>query len=186
MGLEPIAAPGGAALPCPSCEHGLEPFRGGPGKLLDCNGCGGQFVEHALLRELLERREILGRAVPDHAQRQNPLTQRVRYLPCPACENLMNRHNFGGTSGIIVDVCRQHGTWYDAGELPRVLAFVQSGGLERARLFEREAQRRRELAATGAPAPMSLSRITGDTSLAADVAAAAAALLAHVTNLIRR
>ncbi len=46
---------------------------------------------------------------------------------------MMNRKNFGASSGVIVDVCAKHGTWFDAGELPRVLAFVESGGLARAR-----------------------------------------------------
>jgi hypothetical protein len=50
----------------------------------------------------------------------------------------MARKNFGGTSGVIVDTCRDHGVWFDAGELPRVLDFVEAGGLAE--------QRRRELA----------------------------------------
>jgi Zn-finger nucleic acid-binding protein len=37
--------------------------------------------------------------------------------------------NFGGSSGIIVDVCKAHGTWLDTGELPRVLEFVRGHGL---------------------------------------------------------
>lgn len=52
----------------------------------------------------------------------------IQYIPCPECGVLMNRRNFGGTSGIIVDVCSVHGTWFDAGELAAVLAFVESGG----------------------------------------------------------
>ena len=45
----------------------------------------------------------------------------------------MHRRNFGGTSGIIVDVCALHGIWFEAGELEAVLAFVRQGGLEAAR-----------------------------------------------------
>jgi Zn-finger nucleic acid-binding protein len=45
----------------------------------------------------------------------------------------MNRKNFAEVSGVIVDVCKKHGTWFDLGELPRVLAFVAAGGLERSR-----------------------------------------------------
>jgi hypothetical protein len=45
----------------------------------------------------------------------------------------MNRKNFGSVSGVIVDVCKQHGTWFDLGELPRVLAFVAGGGMDRTR-----------------------------------------------------
>jgi len=44
----------------------------------------------------------------------------------------MNRKNFGPASGVVVDVCSRHGTWFDSGELPRVLAFAESGGLARA------------------------------------------------------
>jgi hypothetical protein len=49
----------------------------------------------------------------------------------------MNRKNFGDSSGIIVDVCSLHGCWFDAGELPAVLKFVEEGGLARAR-YSRE------------------------------------------------
>ncbi|MBC7853201.1 MAG: tetratricopeptide repeat protein, partial [Pirellulaceae bacterium] len=44
-------------------------------------------------------------------------TEPVRYLACPACHQRMNRKNFGGTSGIIADLCREHGTWFNRGEL---------------------------------------------------------------------
>ena len=145
LGLEPIPEP--APFGCPACGRELTAFAGGPGRLYDCPACGGQFVEQALLRELLERREIYGSAVP-----RRPLAPRgelapVRYLPCPACEALMNRTHFGGTSGVVVDVCARHGVWFDAGELPRVLAFVEGGGLARARQRELAelAERRRQL-----------------------------------------
>lgn len=49
----------------------------------------------------------------------------------------MNRLNFGKVSGVIVDVCKPHGTWFDAGELTRVVAFASAGGLERTRERER-------------------------------------------------
>lgn len=92
------------------------------------------MVSHGLLRALIEQREALGRAVPTGALllRGNPLAEPVRYRPCPTCDHLMNRKNFGGTSGIVVDVCALHGTFFDAGELPRVLEFVRRGGLVKA------------------------------------------------------
>jgi hypothetical protein len=48
----------------------------------------------------------------------------------------MNRLNFAHTSGVIVDVCTRHGTWFDADELRRVLEFITAGGLEAARARE--------------------------------------------------
>jgi Zn-finger nucleic acid-binding protein len=68
----------------------------------------------------------------------------VRYLPCPLCHSSMNRVNFGKVSGVIVDVCKMHGTWFDAGELTRVVAFAGAGGLERTRERERMEKEKRD------------------------------------------
>ena len=38
-----------------------------------------------------------------------------------------------GESGIIVDVCGEHGLWFDDDELSRVIAWMRTGGLEAAR-----------------------------------------------------
>lgn len=133
LGLEP--APEASQLSCPDCKQPLKAFGEGTGTLHACERCGGQLVTHGLLRALLESREVLGRAVPSmiDAPRGNPLSDPVRYRPCPACSQMMNRKNFGGTSGIIVDICAVHGTFFDPGELPRVLEFVRRGGLMRAK-----------------------------------------------------
>jgi Zn-finger nucleic acid-binding protein len=119
---------------CPACKVPLKGFRAASGELQACERCGGQMVSHGLLRALLEQREVLGSAAPSLAthSRGNPLSDPVRYRPCPGCHQLMNRKNFGGVSGIVVDVCSRHGTFFDAGELPRVLAFVRQGGLAKA------------------------------------------------------
>lgn len=119
---------------CPDCKKALRSFASSVGLLQACERCGGQMVSHDLLRALIEEREALGRAVAALADvpRGNPLESAVRYRGCAICGDMMNRKNFGGTSGIIVDVCAKHGTFFDAGELPRVLAFVRRGGLARA------------------------------------------------------
>ena len=54
----------------------------------------------------------------------------------------MNRRNYGKRSGVIVDVCRAHGVWFDNEELTRVLEFVRAGGLQETR--RREAEELRE------------------------------------------
>jgi Zn-finger nucleic acid-binding protein len=51
----------------------------------------------------------------------------------------MTRRNFGQSSGVIIDVCRRHGVWFDRGELPRVIQFVEAGGLGLTRARQREA-----------------------------------------------
>jgi Zn-finger nucleic acid-binding protein len=151
-------------LACPACRKPFSGFGGSAGQLSECTACAGQFVEHALLKDLLERREVL-RGVVVNPPRENPLAQPVRYLPCPACRSIMNRKNFGESSGIVVDVCTRHGVWFDAGELPRVLAFVQAGGLERARLRKESEEKRLERErriAVALSRPLPVSQETND------------------------
>jgi Zn-finger nucleic acid-binding protein len=52
----------------------------------------------------------------------------VRYLMCPMCTRPMTRQNFARRSGILVDVCPPHGTWFDAGESRAVAEWVAQGG----------------------------------------------------------
>lgn len=160
LGLEPVATQHGK--PCGECGGRLAAFQSPAGALLDCEGCGLQFVEHALLVALLEQREVMGTAVPN-VKRANPLAQGpVRYRRCPTCSVLMNRKNFGDESGIIVDVCSPHGTLFDAGELPRVMQFVASGALARAeqRKRERERNARKAQAVSALPQPMTQRELT--------------------------
>jgi len=50
---------------CSDCHAPLEAIAEPSGTLLNCKKCGGQFVEHALLRTLLEQYERIGQACPD-------------------------------------------------------------------------------------------------------------------------
>jgi len=136
--------------PCPRCHHPLEAAPGDLGRAHECPRCGGMFVARDALAEILCASEVGG------ALREGPPLQRaselsgwsvgtekakpldaVRYVACPQCHNAMNRMNFGKVSGVIVDVCKAHGTWFDAGELTGVVAFAAAGGLERTRARER-------------------------------------------------
>lgn len=51
----------------------------------------------------------------------------MRYLRCPVCNEVMSRVNFARVSGVILDVCRPHGAWFDAGQLRAVRRFVRGG-----------------------------------------------------------
>jgi Zn-finger nucleic acid-binding protein len=135
-GLEPIGKD--TELLCPHCRSALTAFEQTSGSLFDCGACGGQFVEHAALRELVDRRDLPVAIGAPPSRRFVAAPAPVKYVPCPVCQSLMNRKNFGGTSGVIVDVCKPHGTWFDLGELPRVLAFVEQGGLARQRQRQAE------------------------------------------------
>jgi Zn-finger nucleic acid-binding protein len=45
----------------------------------------------------------------------------------------MNQRNFAGCSGVVIDVCKPHGIWFDRQELQRVVNFIQDGGLHKTR-----------------------------------------------------
>lgn len=115
---------------CPRCNgRSLDAFQSGDGILHDCGCCGGQFVPHPMLALLVKRHQANPLFNEQRLHRQNPLSDKLIYLPCPDCRELMLRRNFGRVSGIIVDVCAKHGTWFDVGELSRILAFVSKGGM---------------------------------------------------------
>lgn len=77
----------------------------------------------------------------------HPVGSARAYIPCPSCREPMNRKNFGSISGILIDVCKDHGVWLDHGELAQALAFAERGGLVEARRREvGELERRRRRA----------------------------------------
>lgn len=137
MELEPLLDATDA--PCPRCRSPLEVANAAAdAQTHECPRCGGIFVSRDALADIMCRAEI-GGAVPDLPRSSAKLIEDVRYLPCPLCHSTMNRTNFGKVSGVIVDVCAKHGTWFDAGELTRTVAFAASGGLVRTRAREKEA-----------------------------------------------
>ena len=126
LGLEPV--PLAQSHACPVCSEVMTVFEDETAGLWDCGRCSGQFVAHPLLQSLLTgRRQWRRSQVP----KPTPLSleQTVRYRRCPVCSEWMHRRNFGGTSGVVVDVCAAHGVWFDTWELQQVLNFVEAGGL---------------------------------------------------------
>ena len=105
--------------------------------LLDeCPSCHGVWLDAAGVDRLVrERRQVSTQAVLGMGTRSKkeflPVTPPGRmYVKCPECETIMNRTNFAQRSGILIDTCRGHGTWFDADELPRIVEFVSNGGIE--------------------------------------------------------
>jgi Zn-finger nucleic acid-binding protein len=107
----------------------------------ECEHCLGLWLEVAAFEKICAEREqqaaVLGAAspAPTHAVRE---TSKINYVPCPQCSQLMNRINFARCSGVIVDFCKGHGTWFDRDELSRIVEFIRGGGLEESRNREKE------------------------------------------------
>jgi len=83
---------------------------------------------------------MLGNAFPARAPKtlSGADFPKAVYVPCPHCGQLMNRINFAHCSGVIVDVCRGHGTWFDRDELREIVEFIRVGGLEVSRQKEHQ------------------------------------------------
>ena len=158
----PLVPAGTAGEPteyrCPACgdETFLSSRRIDPARVsvLECPRCAGLWVSGGEFDLLKERSRAVASVVEglgnpasssddSRAKRQSgPL-----YRPCPICEKLMNRQNYGRRSGVIVDSCRGHGLWFDATELDGVLRWIRSGGEAAAqrRLREEIAEERRQM-----------------------------------------
>ncbi len=112
----------------------------GSEEVRECGKCHGLWIEIAAFEKICANREqqavVLGRASPAPAIDLRETTK-VNYVPCPECTQLMNRINFARCSGVIVDVCKGHGTWFDQNELSRIIEFVRAGGLEVKRAREK-------------------------------------------------
>lgn len=139
---------GSASYACPRCKAALQARTYGDLGVDECDACGGLLIAPATMDRIVASRDT-----PTNLQLQLPkrATKRetaVRYVFCPVCEKSMNRKAFGRVSGVVVDVCKDHGVWFDAGELALVIEFVERGGLERERerqlaeLAERERRTR--------------------------------------------
>lgn len=151
-------------LHCPSCR-GPELFTRvlGGARLSGCAACGGVWADSASFKRLCEDRSTQaaymgqGSALPAPTP-SDPSQGGILYRPCPSCGELMNRFNFASCSGVILDVCKPHGVWFDPDELRRIVAFIRGGGLDVAREKERQAmefeRRRLEQAADDLQKPM--------------------------------
>jgi Zn-finger nucleic acid-binding protein len=91
---------------------------------------------------MVRRYESVVSDTPRHYRAGNPISEPLKYIHCPICRDLMLRRNFGQVSGVVVDVCAKHGTWFDIGELAHILEFVGDGGLQRTAAMDAREQER--------------------------------------------
>lgn len=125
---------------CPRCGVQMALVTIGSTAVLECERCLGLWLNVAAFENICTEREqqsqILGIAsqAATSAVCEN---SKVHYVPCPECSQLMNRMNFARCSGVIIDVCKQHGTWFDRDELSRIVEFIHDGGLEASRAREK-------------------------------------------------
>jgi len=147
----PLVAEG---APCPACARPLAASRVGDLETRACLACGGLWLDRAVFEQLGASRErqgaVLG-ALPAPPVPPVAALEPVQYRPCPGCGERMNRVNYARRSGVVLDVCKAHGLWFDRDELRRLLTFIAGGGLDRARERELEDLKEAKRAAVQMP-----------------------------------
>lgn len=132
MAGEQGAAP--RTLRCPKCDIAMTATVRDEVETDECPSCGGIWVDVPEEKAALQMTPTVFTVDELKRLRQlyRPLgrTERVRYVKCPVCGDLMWRKNYMHHSGIIVDACRAHGTFFDKGELEKAIEFIKKGGIE--------------------------------------------------------
>lgn len=166
-------------LPCPVCESSprLVSRSLGPSQtaVLECPSCAGIWISHGLFERAVrhnQQRAVTPAVVGSQGESSKVHAVKLRrqsgpmYRKCPDCQNIMNRQNYARRSGIIIDVCSQHGIWFDSEELEAILEWLRQGGdRDRTRSYvpertavrvtDAEAQRAVEQVDTSGPVLMS-------------------------------
>jgi len=127
------------SLPCPNCDGENLHSRKMAEQvftLKECNICAGIWIsadvffhlEQQAQKEAVSGSLIHARNIEFNQKRKNEKIDPTKfYKKCPQCEVVMQRKNYSGSSGIVVDVCYKHGMWFDIHELDEILEFIRSG-----------------------------------------------------------
>ena len=124
-------------LACPLCgpQRLLSNRRLGQEQVsvLECSICAGLWLGSDAFERL--RKRVLSETAEERALlRHKPQPSQLRrqvgpmYRPCIYCGKSMNRQQYARRSGVIIDVCRDHGIWFDARELQQILDWTARGG----------------------------------------------------------
>ncbi len=120
---------------CPRCSGALNTRALTHGNVVECGACLGLWLTpDAFDRTLRESERASAIEALSLEPQTKPATrelQRVQYIPCLGCGELMNRRLYryaDRSSGVVIDVCRHHGVWLDHEELEQIVSFVKAGG----------------------------------------------------------
>jgi Zn-finger nucleic acid-binding protein len=113
----------GGQYNCPRCLQSLTASRAGAFLVDACTACGGLFIDNGATQELVRAfdRDLVAFATTlgvGKGQAVGPGLIRGE-LACPKCTGPLARVDLPSAQ-LAIDVCAEHGTWFDANELPKV------------------------------------------------------------------
>lgn len=111
-------------ISCPRCTKALD--RTPLGCICpDCEGCWfgfDQFDKVLRLSDLQLETSDIERTL----EFDKPGVSLEHHVKCPDCSLRMKRHVYMVDSGVVVDMCRDHGMWLDDGELSKIRKYLKA------------------------------------------------------------
>ncbi len=121
-------------IKCPKCDVEMSIINRGGLATDECPSCGGIWVDRMDEKKVLDMEPTVFTVDELRYLRKvykpEGKVEEVKYFKCPRCASFMWRKNYMSHSGIVVDNCRDHGTFFDKGELEKAIEFIKKGGAE--------------------------------------------------------
>lgn len=109
---------GKTSLKCPRCGVALFEGVAAEATLHGCGACGGIFLDNAASSRIVNAVQPGLTAMSDKAARAKKIAiDHAKPATCPLDGAPLERVD---VKGVELDVCKVHGTWFDAGEVRRV------------------------------------------------------------------
>ena len=108
-------------MKCPRCQSNLAPGRADTLTAHGCPRCAGVWLGKTALAVLVNglNDDALAAFRKYSAQSRKQVDESVDNLACPRCQGVMTRQRVD-FAWLDVDVCAEHGTWFDRGEIERI------------------------------------------------------------------
>jgi Zn-finger nucleic acid-binding protein len=127
------------AAPCPGCGGSMTKLSTETGVAAGCRACGGVWIDNTVAMLVVTARLSDGvkafvRHIAEGATGPAPANYRTaarrEERVCPVCQAALVAKPFGERP-TTVDVCRQHGTYFDLRELDGVIFDVEMQAIEK-------------------------------------------------------
>jgi len=116
-------------LNCPLCREPMIVVEYHDIELDYCSRCHGTWFDRGEIDLLLRSMELDEKpSLLDRLTHQPRTTEAEPARKCPACHSRMHAYCLDSVPELAIDVCtRQHGIWFDAGEVQRLISAVRDG-----------------------------------------------------------
>jgi len=112
-------------MKCPKCKDSMVVLELNDVEIDKCFSCNGVWLDEGELELLLQGsklgEKILYSIIPSKKAAEKP-------VKCPICRKKMTKIIAGTSESIILDKCeKEHGIWFDGGELEKILYLADFG-----------------------------------------------------------